>query len=78
MFASEYTKNNLEANSAESCLVKDYFRFRLEEREELLKIITGILQKNHDLSKNIKDLEMSIEKYYKYGEVTTPNNSPKF
>lgn len=83
LFGSDYAKNNGDGNNAESCLVKEYFRFRLEERDELLKIISAILQKNSDLSKNIKDLETSIEKYYKFEEINkvikpTNSNSPKF
>ncbi len=83
MFGTEYEKNNQKSNEAESSIVKEYFRFRLDEREELLKIISAILQKNSDLSKNIKDLETSIEKYYKYEEINKDyehrnSNAPKF
>jgi len=83
LFGSEYEKNNGNGNDIESSLVKDYFRFRLEEREELLKSISGILQMNSDLSKNIRDLESSIEKYYKFEDVKTDLKqdhklSPKF
>jgi len=85
LFSSEFIKNNSNGNGndSDSCLVKEYFRFRLKEREDLLKIITSILQKNIDLYENIKDLEKSIEKYYKFEEVNQhikPNNTktPKF
>ncbi len=77
LFGSDYEKNNSNnSNSIDSILVKDYFRFRLEERESLLKLITTILQKNLDLSKNIRDLESGIEKYYKLEEVKKIENLP--
>lgn len=43
----------------------EYFKFKKDERESLLKVISYIVKKNSDLSKNIQDLEKNIEKYYK-------------
>jgi len=43
----------------------EYFKFKNDERESLLKIISNIVKENSELSKNIQDLEANIEKYYK-------------
>lgn len=70
--------NNSNTESLESSVVKDYFMFKLKEREDLFKKTETILQKNSDLSRNIKDLETTIEKYYKQYENKNITSSAKF
>ena len=57
-------EKNIESKE-ENLLVMEYFKFKNDERESLLKIISNIVKENSELSKNIQDLEANIEKYYK-------------